>query len=134
MRWLLGVLVKIVVNGLAVWLAAAILPGIHIGEQGDTSRTIATVLIVGAIFGVVNAVVKPLLTLLSLPVIVITLGLFLLIVNAAMLQLTSWIAGSFDLSFHVDNFFWDAVIGALIITIVASILNAVIPDRDRARR
>jgi putative membrane protein len=133
MSWLLGVLVRIVVNGLALWLAAVIVPGIHIGEQGDTSHTVSTVLVVAVIFGIVNAILKPILTVLSLPFIVVTLGLFLLVVNAIMLQLTSWISGNLDLAFHVDHFWWDAVFGALIITIVASVLNALLPDRDRAR-
>jgi putative membrane protein len=133
MSWLLGVFVRVVVNGLALWLAAVIVPGIHIGEQGDTSHTVATVLVVAVIFGIVNAILKPILTVLSLPFIVVTLGLFLLVVNAIMLQLTSWISGNLDLAFHVDHFWWDAVFGALIITIVASALNALLPDRDRAR-
>jgi putative membrane protein len=133
MSWLLGVLVRIVVNGLALWLAAVIVPGIHIGEQGDTSHTVSTVLVVAVIFGIVNAILKPILTVLSLPFIVVTLGLFLLVVNAIMLQLTSWISGNLDLAFHVDHVWWDAVFGALIITIVASVLNALLPDRDRAR-
>ncbi len=134
MGWLMGVLVKIVINGLALWLAAVIVPGIHIGEQGDTSHTVATVLVVAIIFGIVNAILKPILTVLSLPFIVVTLGLFLLVVNALMLQLTSWVSRQLSLSFHVDHFFWDAIIGALIITVVASILNAAVPDRDRRRR
>lgn len=133
MSWLAGVVVRVVVNGLALWLAAVIVPGIHIGEQGDTSHTVATVLVVAVIFGIVNAILKPILTVLSLPFIVVTLGLFLLVVNAIMLQLTSWISGNLDLAFHVDHFWWDAVFGALIITIVASVLNALLPDRDRAR-
>lgn len=132
MGWLFGVLVRIVINGLALWLAAVIVPGIHIGEQGDTSHKVATVVVVAIIFGIVNAILKPILTLLSLPFIVVTLGLFLLIVNAILLQLTSWIAGNLDLAFHVDHFFWDAVFGGLIIAVVASILNAILPDRKRA--
>jgi len=67
---------------------------------------------------------------LSLPVIILTLGLFALIVNAAMLELTSWAAGQFNLDFHVDQFFWDAVFGAIIITVVSMILNLVLPDGD----
>lgn len=132
MGWLFGVLVRIVINGLALWLAAVIVPGIHIGEQGDTSHTVTTVLVVAIIFGIVNAVLKPILTVLSLPFIVVTLGLFLLVVNAVLLQLTSWIAGNLDLAFHVDHFWWDAVFGGLIIAVVASILNALLPDRKRA--
>jgi len=85
---------------------------------------------VAVIFGGLNALIKPILTILSLPVIILTLGLFTLIVNAAMLELTSWFAGQFNLAFHVDSFFWDAVIGSIIITIVSMILNLVVPDGD----
>jgi putative membrane protein len=129
-----NVVVKTVINGAAVYLAAAIVPGIHLGEEGSAARTIGTVLVVALIFGIINAVLKPLVQLLSLPVIVLTLGLFLLVINALMLQLTSWLAGALGMSFHVDNFFWDAIFGALIITVVASILNAIVPDPDRSRR
>lgn len=134
MGWLGNVVVKTIINGLALYLAAVIVPGIHLGETGDASRTLVTILVVAVIFGVINAILKPLVKLLSLPVIVLTLGLFLLVINALMLELTSWISEQLDLSFHVDSFWWDAVLGALIITIVASILNAVVPDPDRIRR
>lgn len=134
MGWWGTVVIKTVINGLALWLAASIIPGIHIGERGSTSQTIVTVLLVAVIFGLINAVLKPLVKLLSLPVIVLTLGLFLLVVNALMLELTSWISGNLDLSFRVEHFWWDAVFGALIITVVASVLNAVVPDPDRLRR
>jgi putative membrane protein len=134
MGWLGNVVVKTIINGLALYLAAYIVPGIHLGEQGDTARTIVTILLVAVIFGVINAILKPLVKLLSLPVIVLTLGLFLLVINALMLQLTSWVCSQLDLAFHIDHFFWDAILGALIITVVASVLNAVIPDPDRIRR
>jgi putative membrane protein len=134
MGWIGNVVVKTVINGAALYLAAAIVPGIHLGEEGSTGQTIITILVVALIFGIINTVLKPLVKLLSLPFIVLTLGLFLLIINALMLELTSWLAGILNLSFHVDNFFWDAILGALIITVVASILNAIVPDPDRSRR
>ena len=132
MGWLGNVVVKTIINGAALYLAAVIVPGIHLGEEGSATQTLVTVLVVALIFGIVNTFLKPLVNLLSLPVIVLTLGLFLLVINA--LMLTSWLAGVFGLSFHVDNFFWDAILGALIITVVASILNAIVPDPDRSRR
>ena len=134
MSWFANVLVKTLVNGLALWLAAAIVPGIHLGEQGSTSNTIATIVIVALIFGLINAVLKPILTILSLPFVIVTLGLFLVVINAGLLELTSWLAGNLNLAFHVDSFWWDAIWGALIISIVASVLNAVIPDPDRSAR
>ena len=143
MGWLGNVVVKTIINGAALYLAAVIVPGIHLGEEGSATQTLVTVLVVALLFGIVNTFLKPLVKLLSLPVIVVTLGLFLLVINlglftlvinALMLELTSWLAGVFGLSFHVDNFFWDAILGALIITVVASILNAIVPDPDRSRR
>jgi len=112
--------VKVLVNGAALWAAAYLLNGIHLGtERVFTGSQLVTVLWVALIFGLVNALIKPVMTILSLPVIILTLGLFALIVNAAVLQLTSWFAGQFDLAFHVDQFFWDAVLGSLIITLVS---------------
>lgn len=77
----------------------------------------------------VNVIVKPVVKLLSLPLFIVTLGLFTLVVNALMLMLTSWLAKQFDLSFHVDNF-WTAVVGALIISIVSWAVNMVLPDKN----
>ncbi len=66
--------------------------------------------------------------LLSLPFIILTLGLLLFVINAAMLLLTSWITGKLDVQFHVDGF-WSALLGALVITVVGMLLNAVLPDK-----
>ena len=123
--------IRVLVNGVALWVAAALVQGIHLADHfTSTSSQLVTILWVAVIFGLLNALIKPILTILSLPVIILTLGLFTLIVNAAMLELTSWFAGKFSLDFHVDQFFWDAVIGAIIITIVSMILNAILPDGD----
>ena len=84
-----------------------------------------------AIFGLVNAFVKPIVKLFSLPFIILTLGLFTLVVNALMLQMTSWLAGALNLDFHVDAFFWDAILGALIITFVSLLLNILLPNGRR---
>ena len=121
--------IKVLVNGAALWAAAYLVHGIQLaGGTASTTSQLVTILWVAVIFGGLNALIKPILTILSLPVIILTLGLFTLIVNAAMLELTSWFAGQFNLAFHVDSFFWDAVIGSIIITIVSMILNAVLPD------
>jgi putative membrane protein len=127
--------IKVLVNGVALWAAAYFVQGIHLGtERTFSTGQLVTVLWVAVIFGLVNTVIKPVLTFFSLPVIILTLGLFTLIVNAAMLELTSWFAGQVHLSFHVDEFFWDAVIGSVIITIVSMILNLAIPDGERSQR
>lgn len=124
-----GFLIKTVVNGVALWIAAWAITGIHLGEDAtETSTQIITIALVALLFGVINAVVKPVATFLAIPAIIITLGLFTLIVNAAMLWLTSWLAGPLGLDFAVDTFFWDAVLGAIVITIVSMILNSVVPE------
>ena len=64
---------------------------------------------------------------------VLTLGLFTLVVNALMLELTSWLAGNLGLGFHVDSFFWSAVLGAVVVTIVSMVLNVVVPDASDRR-
>ncbi|MEO8556272.1 MAG: phage holin family protein [Actinomycetota bacterium] len=121
-----SIVIKILVNGAALWVAAFLLTGIHLGSNG--ANQLVTILWVAVIFGLLNAVIKPVLTFFSLPVIILTLGLFTLIVNAAMLELTSWFADQLSLAFTVDHFFWDAVLGSIIITVVSMVLNRILPD------
>jgi putative membrane protein len=122
-------LVKVGVNGVALWVAAWLVDGIGFGE-GQFGSKFATVVLVALLFGLINAFLKPLATLLSLPFIVLTLGLFTLVVNAFMLQVTEWIAEPLGLSFVIDEFWWDAIWGALIISIVSMVLNVLLPDGD----
>ena len=86
-----------------------------------------TLLVVGAIFGVITSVVRPIVNLLSLPLIILSLGLILLVTNALMLLLTSEVADTFDLHFHVDGF-WTAVFGAIVISIASMVARAILPD------
>ncbi|QGN58573.1 phage holin family protein [Nostocoides sp. HKS02] len=125
----MGILIKIAVNAVALWVAAWLLPGISFGA-GKFGSKFATVILVALVFGLVNAVVKPIAKFLSFPFIILTLGLFTFVVNAFMLQLTEWIAEPLGLSFTIRHFFWDAVIGAVVITVVSMILHWVIPDSD----
>jgi len=124
-------LIRVGVNGVALWVAALVLPGINLAE-GDVGwgRKLWTIFFVAVIFGVVNAIIKPIAQLLSLPFIVLTLGLFIFIVNAFMLQLTEWVSGWLDLSFSIENFFWDAIFGAIVITLVSWVLNVVLLEND----
>jgi len=123
--------IKVLVNGIALWVAAQLVTGIQLAGNGaSTGSQLVTILWVAVIFGVVNAVIKPVLKFFALPAIILTLGLFTLVVNAAMLQLTSWFAGQFSLAFHVDHFVWDAILGSIIITIVSMVLHLVLPDGD----
>lgn len=124
-----NLLVKLLGNAVALAIATWMLSDITLSGS-TTSRRIITLLIVAVIFGIVNAIIKPVLKLLSLPFIILTLGLLLFVINALMLMLTSWISGKLDVPFHVEGF-GTALLGALIITIVSWFLNAVLPDDDR---
>ena len=126
-------LIKVAVNALAIWLATLVVPGIGIGaQQGETGalENVLTFLAIGLIFGLVNAVIKPIVKVLSLPFYIITLGLFALLVNAFMLQITEWISEATPLTFYIDEFFWDAVLAAIVVTFVSMILNLILPDGD----
>jgi putative membrane protein len=115
----------VTVNALALAAATWLLDGIRV--TGDNEAL--TLVGVALIFGVVNAVVTPVVKLFSLPFILLTLGLLLIVINALMLLLTEWLANLFDLGFHVDGF-WTAVLGAIIISVASWLLEAVLPDGD----
>jgi putative membrane protein len=120
--------VKTIANAGALAVAVWLLDKITLTGDG-TGKKIGTLLVVALIFGLVNSVVKPIVSLLSLPLLIITLGLFTLVVNALMLLLTSWLADVLDLNFHVEGF-WTAVLGGLIVSVVSWALNVVLPDGD----
>jgi putative membrane protein len=122
-------LIKVLVNAVAIWIATLVVDGMTVrGPGSDLGSRILTYLVIGAIFGVINALIKPVVRLLTLPFYVITLGLFTFVVNALMLQLTSWISQATPLTFHIDDFFWTAILGAVVVTFVSLVLNLVIPD------
>ena len=111
----LGLVTRFVVNVAALWLAQALIPGFWI--NGGAALVFGAV-----IFGVVNAFIRPAVAMFSCLLTVLTLGLFTLIINTAMLGLTAWIAGTFDLAFHVDGFI-AAFLGALIIALASTLLS-----------
>lgn len=126
-----SIAIKIAVNGVALWVAALVIPGIHLGENADQlSNRLLTILLVAILFGLINAFVKPIATFFSFPFIVLTLGLFTLVVNALMLEITSGLSHALGLDFDVEHFFWDSVLGAIVITLVSMVLNLILPDGD----
>ena len=117
--------------GLAV--AAQLLDGIWFkgpdGGQAELKEKIIPLLVVALILGLVSTFIEPVIKLLSLPFIILTLGFLLLVINALMLMLTARLAKAFDLGFHVDGF-WNALVGALIVTIVGWGVRTALPSRD----
>ena len=118
-------LIRLIVNAVALWVATRVVPGVT--YTGDLLPFLGVALV----FGVVNAFVGPAAKLLALPLIVLTLGVFLLVVNGLLLWLTSAVAGSLGLGFHVSGF-WAAFLGALVVSIVSMLLWVLIRERDHA--
>ena len=117
----MGFLLRVVLNGMAIYVAAWLVPGIHLAGPVPT-------LIAGLILGLVNALVRPLLILLTLPFTIVTLGLFLFIVNTICFALTAWVVPGFEITGFVPAF-----LGALIVTVVSWILSGLAKDDDRRR-
>jgi putative membrane protein len=118
-------LLWVVVNALALAAATLLLDGITLTGASDADRAVALVL-VALVFGVVNAVVRPVVKLLALPFLILTLGLLIFVINAFMLLLTSWVSGQVGLGFHVDGF-GTALVGALVVTVATWALELVLP-------
>ncbi|MFJ6939273.1 phage holin family protein [Streptomyces sp. NPDC101132] len=121
-------LVKTIANAGALAVAIWLVDDITLTGDSTGGKAL-TLLLVALVFGLVNLLVKPVVKLLSLPLFILTLGLFTLVVNALMLLLTSWLADKLNLDFHVEGF-WTAVVGGLIISVVSWALNVLLPDND----
>ncbi|SDO93103.1 putative membrane protein [Arthrobacter sp. ok909] len=122
---------RVIINGLALAIACWILTGLDISTANNNIFSVVLgYLFIGLIFGLVNAFVKPIVSLLSLPITILTLGLFTVVINAGMLYLTSWISSYTTVHFTIDSFWWTAVFAALIISGV-SLVASFLPALDR---
>jgi putative membrane protein len=122
------ILIKLVVTAVAVWVATALVPGIHVHAH-TTAGKITTLIVVALIFGVVNAVLKPIAKTIGCLAYVATFGLISVVVNGLLFWLTSWVAHKLTVPFHIDGFV-PAVLGALIVGIVGWLLSLVLDRRD----
>lgn len=117
---------RLLVNAAALWVATRVVPGVS--YEGDLLPFLGVALM----FGVLNATLRPLMKLLTLPLILLTLGLFALVVNGFMLWLTSSLSASLGLGFHVSGF-WAAFFGALVVSVVSLLLSLFISDAYEVR-
>jgi putative membrane protein len=115
-------LLRVIINAIAIAITASLLPGIHVVNQD-----LGTLLVIGLIFGLVNALIKPILAVLTCPFIILTLGLFIFVINGAMLLLTASLSGG---RLIIDGFWW-AVLGGIIMGIVGLVLESVLGVRER---
>ena len=124
----MGILIRLVITAVSLWLATLVIGGIRLTADSVPSK-IGTLLAVAVIFGIVNAILRPVIKTIGCGLYVLTLGLISLVVNGLLFLFTSWIAGQLELPFHVDNFWPSAIFGALLVGIVSWVLNALVPDR-----
>jgi putative membrane protein len=120
--------IRTLVTALALWVAELILDGISVSGSSTWANAL-TLIAVAVIFGLVNAIIKPIVKVLGCFFYIITLGLIAFVVNALLFLLVDWLAGLLNLPFHVDGF-WAAFWGAIIVSVVSWAINLVIPDPD----
>jgi putative membrane protein len=123
----LAYVIRIAVVAVALWVATLVVPGIGV-TAGDRAVRVGTLVAVAIIFGLVNAVVKPVVKTLGCAFYVLTLGLIAFVVNALLFLLVGWLAGQLRLPFVVDGF-WAAFFGAIVVGVVSFLLHVAIPDR-----
>jgi putative membrane protein len=119
--------IRIVVIAVSLWVATLIVPGIEV-SAGSTATGIGTLVGVALIFGLVNAVLKPMIKVVGCLFYVLTLGLIGLVVNALLFMLVGWIADGLGLPFSVTGFL-PAFLGAIVVSVVGALLHFVVPDR-----
>jgi putative membrane protein len=115
-------ILRIAINALAIWITDLILTGFNF------EGSIVNLLVVAIIFGLVNALIRPIVKLLTLPISIITLGLFTLVINALMLLITVWLSGSLSLQGSLFENMFTVFIAAIIISIISTILSWFLPD------
>jgi putative membrane protein len=119
-------IIRTAVNAIAIWVATQIVPGI-------AYDSIVSLIGIALVFGLINAFLRPILRLLTCPLMLATLGLFTLILNALLFLITAWLGRAVGLGFHVEGF-WAAFWGALVISIVSVLLSLVIKEKDEEKR
>lgn len=124
-----GILTKIVVNALAIWVATLVVPGVDIDGDG-LGPTLLSLFVVGALFGLVNAFIKPVVKFFAFPFYILTLGLMAFVINALMIEIVDWLSDKIGIGFDSDPFFWATLAAAVVVTFISMILHLVIPDED----
>jgi len=126
---------RVSVIGLAMWVVTLIVPGINFIGGETTLERVGIVLVVAAIFGLVNAVIKPMVQILSIPLYILTLGLIHIVINALMLWITAWITEhTTHWGLEIDHFWWTAIWAAIVLSIVSWVFSFPVRSAERAVR
>lgn len=124
-----SILTKVAVNAVAIWIATLVIPDVTVGD-GSLGNRVLSLVIVGALFGLINTFIKPLVKLFTLPLYLLTLGLISFVVNALMLKIVEWLSGKIGIGFDAGPFFWATLEAAVVVTFVSMILHVTVPDGD----
>lgn len=123
----MGFLIRLAISAVALWITTLIVPGVDVHGR-SAGNTALTLIVVALIFGVINAVLKPIIKVVGCVFYLLTLGVFALVVNALLFLLTDRIARGLDLPFQVDGF-WAAFWGAIVMTVVTWLISIIVPER-----
>jgi putative membrane protein len=125
-------LLRAAVTGLALWIVTLVVSGIDFVGGDTTLQKIGIVLVVAVIFGLVNAIIKPIVQIISIPLYILTLGLIHIVINALMLWITSWITEhTTHWGLYIADFWWTAIWAAIVLSIVSWALSLIVRDTQR---
>ncbi|BBY34453.1 hypothetical protein BST33_10950 [Mycolicibacter minnesotensis] len=128
-------LLRAALTGLALWVVTKIVPGVQFIGGDNTAQRVGIIFVVALIFGLVNAFIKPVVQLLSIPLYIVTLGLFHIVINALMLWITAWITdNTTHWGLYIADFWWDAIWAAIVLSLVGWVLSLVLRDAGRISR
>src|ERR1700704_2564352 len=127
-------LLRAALTGLALWLVTLVVPGISFVGGDTTLGRAGIIFVVAVIFGLVNAIIKPIVQIVSIPLYILTLGLIHIVINALMLWITSWITeNTTHWGLYIDDFWWTAIWAAIVLSVVSWVLSLLVRDVKRAR-
>jgi putative membrane protein len=127
-------LVRAGLTGFALWVVTLVVSGIEFVGGDSTLQRVGIILVVAVIFGLVNAIIKPIVQIVSIPLYILTLGLIHIVINALMLWITSWITeNTTHWGLYIEDFWWTAIWAAIVLSIVSWVLSLLVRDVTRAR-
>ena len=126
-------LLRAALTGFALWVVTLIVSGISFVGGSSTLQSVGIIFVVALIFGLVNAIIKPVVQLISIPLYILTLGLIHVVINALMLWITSWITEhTTHWGLFIDDFWWTAIWAAIVLSIVSWLLSLVVGSAERS--
>jgi putative membrane protein len=127
-------LVRAGLTGFALWVVTLVVSGMEFVGGDSTLQRVGIILVVAVIFGLVNAIIKPIVQIVSIPLYILTLGLIHIVINALMLWITSWITeNTTHWGLYIEDFWWTAIWAAIVLSIVSWVLSLLVRDVTRAR-